>query len=470
MSGTYSITFNTCTNGFKTMCFDGNTSINDIFTQYAKSIGIQNSLNDYMFFANGEKITINSSTKIINSSLKGTTVLVVEKEAFGICDDEEELDKINKKEFKNRNCKNWGKSLQDTLSDMALFGCITRKVIKNTLSIKGNSLISYEEAINKSKNDSQLFTLGILAKYLNNLGILTLIENNYENINEKYKNMSIAVLQFIFNGLIFKKKYYLSFKLSAEKINNLFQPYTKYQDDFKNNLINAISEIYGIPKKEIIISSPIHDEYYLLMVIINNEKVTITKEVLMNKFQSIPDLCQLISVKKENIIDGIILNRSMLDPEGDNKDGGWGYYEKRGGEDYLPPEGWDRYGLSVTNRYDNCNNDWLSYDNREGEWCIAYGWLSYNKDTIDLSQYENDNDIKHKGKKVGKGIYCSQDPEVMENYTEAVEIKGEKYKLGLMLRVNPSNIRCPENKEDLWVVDGFSDDIRPYGILIQKIS
>ena len=464
------ITFNEATCGIKTLDCEGSTLVYDIFLQFVKFVDIKSSLKDYMFLSGGIQIdidTIDPSEKIINSPYKNSTILVCRRETWGI---EEDIDKISRKEFKSRNCRNWTASIKEILLNMANYGSITSKLIENTLAAGGKSFMLYEEAINKKDEDSHLFILGILAKYLNNLGILTVIEKNYNNISEKYKNMSSAVLQFIFNGLISKQKYYLTFNFSKEKMKNLYKPDSIQKNNFHNNLIDAISKLYGITSEEIIVSNPIYNKYYLLIVIINDEQINLTKQDLMKKFQHIPDLCELISVEKKNIIDGIILNKCMLDPKGDNKDGGWGYYEKRGGEDYLPPEGWDRYGLNVYNKYDNCNNDWLSYDNRKGEWCIAYGWLTYNKDTTYLNQYENDKDIKHNREKVGKGIYCSQDPEVMEEYTEAVEIKGEKYKLGLMLRVNPSKIRCPENKDDLWVVDGFSDDIRPYGILIQKIE
>ena len=119
-------------------------------------------------------------------------------------------------------------------------------------------------------------------------------------------------------------------------------------------------------------------------------------------------------------------------------------------------------------KYDNHNNDWLSNDNRKGEWCIAYSWLSYDKNGVNLNHhYENCDDARNKGKKVGKGIYCSQNPEIMEEFTEAVKVGNQNYKLGLMLRVNPTKIRNPVDKE-FWVVNGNSDEIRPYGILIQK--
>ena len=128
------------------------------------------------------------------------------------------------------------------------------------------------------------------------------------------------------------------------------------------------------------------------------------------------------------------------------------------------------YRIFFYNKYDNLNNDWLSHKKIEGEWCVAYSWITYSKEGSNLNEkYENDNDIRNKGHKVGKGIYCSQTPDNMENYIQAIEINGQKYKLGLMLRVIPKKIRSPESKDELWVVNGNPDEIRPYGILIKKL-
>ena len=97
---------------------------------------------------------------------------------------------------------------------------------------------------------------------------------------------------------------------------------------------------------------------------------------MQNSFIS-NDSYHLTNFEEKPIIEAIRLNRSMLDKRGINKsDNQWGYNEKRGGFDYFPPVGMHRYGLKVFGRYDNGNNDWLSYDNRSGEWSIAYSGLS----------------------------------------------------------------------------------------------
>ena len=468
----YKVTFNYY-KGLKTMNFKGNLTIKEMISQYAKSIGeSEKTMSSFLFLAEGKPLQIDSNENLLKTIHNEVTILVLDDEALG--NDEEELkennsmEKINRNQFRRRNCRDTDKNIEGILTDMAIFGCLTKKIIENSNSIGVNSFMSVNEAIQKGEKDSELFTLGVFGKYLSNLGINTVIDRNSGPINEKYINLTNTVLEFIFNGLIFKKKFYLYFSLNANKKKILFDSKI-HQNNFKNNVINEISKLYCISQKDIIITNLVHDKYYLLLVLLKDDKISLTKEELMKQFQFVPDLCDLVNVKKENIIEGIILNKRMLDANGNNKDGGWEYYAKRGGEDYLPPEGWDRYGINVFNKYDNRNNDWLMSDNRKGEWCIAYSWLSYAKNSFNLGQkYSNEMDRKHKGKKVGNGICYSQNPELMNDFTETINIKGKEYKLGLMVRVNPEKIRSPVSNEEIWVVGGHPDEIRPYGILIKE--
>ena len=162
------------------------------------------------------------------------------------------------------------------------------------------------------------------------------------------------------------------------------------------------------------------------------------------------------------------LNRSMLDSMGNNKsDINWGYNEKRGGEPYYPPVGCHRYGLRVFDKYDGQNNDWLSYDNRPGEWCIAYSSL-YGSSKNNENIYENEKDLRT-GKRVGSGVCCYTKCEIMMEKTEIINANGVNYKMGLMLRVKPDKIRKPECDKNIWILNGTVGEIRPYGILLKKV-
>ena len=158
----------------------------------------------------------------------------------------------------------------------------------------------------------------------------------------------------------------------------------------------------------------------------------------------------------------------MLEPSRNNKDDNkWGKNEKRAGEMYNPPFGWHKYALKVFNRYDNNNNDWLDCQGNSGEWCIGYCPITGINRKIEQT-YENDDDTKHPGKKVGIGVYCSSQPKTMEDNTEEININGSIYKVGFMIRLKPDKIRCPKTEDDIWVVNGNDNEFRPYGILIKK--
>ena len=170
------------------------------------------------------------------------------------------------------------------------------------------------------------------------------------------------------------------------------------------------------------------------------------------------------------------LSRYMLNSEANKSN--WGNGGKRGGFDYKPPYGWIGIGLKVWDKYDYGNNDWLAHNGNKNEWAVAY--QTVNERTIrpildggfkpsPHQVYEDSEDIYHKGNKVGKGIYCSPNADIMEEYCrESIEINGKKYKMGLMLRVKQDKIRCPSEELNYWVLN--SDEIRPYRILLKEIQ
>ena len=158
---------------------------------------------------------------------------------------------------------------------------------------------------------------------------------------------------------------------------------------------------------------------------------------------------------------------------------------------YYSPEGWIGIGLKVANRFEN--DVWLGMNNSKGEWCVAYHGVGYgqNSDKVkgiagliykggfkagDGQLHKNCPDQFHPGHKVGEGVYCTDKITGAEKYAGIVDLKGQKYKLVIMSRVNPDKRRhcdiCLDSKEpnNYWVVDGTTDDIRPYRILYKKVS
>ena len=84
-------------------------------------------------------------------------------------------------------------------------------------------------------------------------------------------------------------------------------------------------------------------------------------------------------------------------------------------------------------------------------------------------------DQYHPGKKVGPGVYCTPTIKTAgDQYAGKSNINGTNYKTVLMVRVKPSAIRhcdsCSDSRapHNYWVVNGTTDEIRPYRILYQK--
>ena len=206
---------------------------------------------------------------------------------------------------------------------------------------------------------------------------------------------------------------------------------------------------------------------------------------LINKFKDEKDeLSKLKKIEFGIILCGCKLNKRMLDYRGNNKDGGWaGIGEKRGGEEYIPPIGWIGYGLKVIDYY--IDNTWLGKSNCQGEWCVAYIGVGRDQSPEKVNMIigsiirggfkpslwgksENDEDLRHPGKKCGRGVYCSPDINYAEAYAGITELDGEKYKCVLMVRVNPEKIRQSEAWPKEYILEASSDEIRPYRILLKK--
>ncbi len=56
-----------------------------------------------------------------------------------------------------------------------------------------------------------------------------------------------------------------------------------------------------------------------------------------------------------------------------------------------------------------------------------------------------------------------------EKYAGIIDVYDRKYKIVIMVRVKPDVIRqCRENN-NYWILNGTSDEIRPYRILFKEV-
>ena len=420
---------------------------------------------------------------------------------------EEMLRKLKKKEilkrqFELRNdqkliqSKNDEKNIEkvkEVLEHMCILGRIMKEEILEEKQKNPEKFISIEEAIKEEKKNEGIFCLGLLAKNLENLGITTAIEK-IPNQEEESEGASNTVLQFIMNGMIEKKKYDLHFDCGEERNKELLNNKNE-QEKFNKKLRKKISLEYNIPEEEIILTNPQKGSYHIQLIFQTNDfnDDSLNLDKLKDKCKNdkeFGELSNLKQVHKSLIMEGCKLSKDMVDARG-NRKSGWGVGEKRGGFKYTPPfKGWIGYGLKVWDRYDGTNNDWLAYNGNKNEWAVAYHGIGVKlEDNFTLETatksiivggfkagkgqyYKNDDDARHPGNKVGIGVYCSPDPKVMEEYAKGSKsetiVNGKKFIMGFMMRVKPDKIRYSKSKPDYWVLNGTTDEMRPYRIMVKE--
>ena len=393
--------------------------------------------------------------------------------------DNNNLNIINEKRSNDKfEEKDINEKINDLLESMCIYGNITKKEIIEEKQKNPQKFISTSDALQLEKDDQNLFALGLLSSNLKNIGIETAIEK--ENNNDELEE-STTCLQFIFNGLVQKKKYEFCFELEEKRSENLLNSGNEFEK-FKNDLIKKINKKYPIPEDKIIVTFPQKGSFKVQVIFQSDEYNELDIEDLKQKFindEEFKDLKNLKEIHSEIIMGGCKLSKNQLDQNG-NISEDWSKMEYHGKRPYNPPLGWIGIGLKVRNKYEN--DEWLRCSNSEDEWLVAYhviGRSLGNYQVIDKleniinstfkrisGQFHKDcDDINNPGNKIGEGVYCTPNIDLASQYCESLEINGQSYKTVLMVKVNPKAIRLCNCNENYWVVNGTSDEIRPYMIL-----
>ena len=422
---------------------------------------------------------------------------------------QKELRSTKFKSINNNNERQKKLKIKQVLEDMCQVGNIMKQEIIETKKSNPKAYISIKEAT-KDKN-KDIFCLGLLANALENIGIITAIERGHNYNENNNKGESLIVLQFLMNGMLEKKKYDMSFDFGKKENNKLLNDKNE-QEVFDNNLKNKISDEYGIPEDDIIITHPPQkgNHYNIQLIFHSNEFNDLDLKQFRQKFKNDDTLCYLKDIQTTLIMEGCKLSQDMLDSRGNRYDNFVDYEEanksrdtydsfdnyevknkgKRGGYDYYPPYGWKGFGLSVLGKYDNGNDDWIASNGNKNEWAVAYHGIG-SKNAFKLEDAVNnivtkgfkigqarafknddDDDLNHKGQKVSIGIYCSPKPSVMDDNakwskTDTI-VNGKRYKVGFMMRVKPGKIRISSSFKDYWVLNPTTDEMRPYRILVKE--
>ena len=379
--------------------------------------------------------------------------------------------------------------INQLLEEMSIYGEITKKEIEKQKLVNPHQYMSIEEAFAKGKEKNnfgfrnQYFILSILAKALMSQGCTVVIEKDLPKYVDK-NNEIYTTVQFLVNGMYNFKKYIFHFDFGEEKNYELLKD-LKIQKHFNMKLKKKLLYLFGLKENDIIMSDPRLGSYTITSIIKKEKFNELTKEQLFQELLKDKEFERIKEIEHSILLSGCKLNPHMLDSVGNNKDGGWGINEKRGGLPYSPPLGWDGYGLRVLNRFDKGDNKWLGHKNEKGEWSVAYHGMGNavggsqimgrsnnfgfnNLNSGIKKQFEYSNDINHQGEKVGEGIYVTPNPKVMEQFCGTYKCGDKNYKIGFMTRVYPQKMRIPAENQDYWVINGTDNEIRPYRILIKE--
>ena len=378
-----------------------------------------------------------------------------------------------------KQCKINPKEYTESLSTM---GSNLNDLIIYEIFHEPQKFIQISDSLNEDE-ESSIFIQKILAKQLQDNNITTVIKKE-----KNESNLSSTLLQLIISGDIYKKVINIEYNYDKEREAEIL-----YDENEKKKFINSkklqLSKILNIPINQIYFGN--------LREGTNSADVsTSINENCEELIKKIKDNDKEISkIKCESLIKACILDPSMFDPKGD-RFSGWGIGQKRGPpkylKDYIPPLKFKGYGLKVSKVYDNGNDTWLSMDNIEGEWYIAYHGTGGNEIVNKIMNegfkagegqvYKNADNInpltKNIMEKCGVGVYCTPQIDEAESYSGGVEFNGKSYKLVFMCRVNPYKVRFAKGSNDYWIVSGdqigsqsskkYDDEIRPYRILLRE--
>ena len=427
----------------------------------------------------------NTNDIVINASIKEEVANELKQK---VLDNQQHLRQI-KQTFEEIPDKEKNQQINNVLEDMCIYGAITKQEIKEEKQKHPEKFIETSQALNMENENQGIFALGLLSNNLEELGIETAIEKEG---NPDDNNAGITLMQFISNGMITKKKYDLHFEFGDQRNNELLNDKNEFEK-FKENLKLKLSKDHNIPPEKIIVTLPQKGSFHVQVIFQSDEFNNLDKKEFIEKFKNDPEFKELSNLKdihEDVIMGGVKLRADMLDPAG-NRNDGWGIGEQRGGKDYDPPIGWNGIGLKVTNKFDNGDNTWIGMNNSKGEWCVAYHGVGTGQSSDKVKAvtgiivgtqfkagwrqaHSECPDQFHPGQKVGDGVYCTPTIKTAEKYAGVSTIKGVNYKTVLMVRVKPSALRhcdiCSDSRapNNYWVVNGTTDEIRPYRILYKK--
>jgi hypothetical protein len=313
--------------------------------------------------------------------------------------------------------------------------------------------------------------LGYLGSELCVRGIKTYIERTATNI---------PLREIIFKVLASRVATQINYKITIkdEEMRSIFEKNNIYWLDFLEKLKTRISKRFDVAEKDIHFFGHKIDNLEVNIVVYNQRVYLLESFLKKLKFK----------VSKFTLLKYCILSPCMFEADYCKDEKEWPKKNLvRGGRKYEPPYGW--YGLSL--KIKNKGNDaWLGNSNGQGEWAVAYHGMQKGKLNIFdrilsvmngdfkdevgkiCKNTENVEKVtKNKYPNCGEGVLLCPNIEDAAKYADVTSIGffSLRFQFSFMARVNPNKIRTPLGVPVKYVLDGNSDELRPYRLLIKII-
>ena len=270
------------------------------------------------------------------------------------------------------------------------------------------------------------------------------------------------------------------YKICLENVNDVIT----FEQDFEKwflfleNIKTRISKILNVSEDDIYIfgHNLVKLQAYFL---IYNRKI--------NNFDNLSKNLKL-KIIASTFLNNVILSTSLFNMEFSKDKNDWPEKNlKRGGRQYFPPYGWIGIALNIKDKYKEKNNKWIGKINKEGEWTVAYHGVGkgnvFNKvlNIINSNlkegsgqlykELDNNEETKDEYISCGEGVYVSPKIEEAMKYADKISLGNSnlKFKIVIMVRVNPNKIRSPGGSPAFWILNGKDEEIRPYRILIKTV-
>ena len=201
-------------------------------------------------------------------------------------------EQLNSRQNRTNQINNNTADTKKLIENMCVLSDITKNEIIEEKKKNPEKFIKTEDALKSTDKKSPLFVMGLIAKSLENNGVVTAIEKESDN-NLEEANTS---LQFMVNGLGKKKKYDLHFGVDEKRADVLLNN-KEEQDKFIDKLRKKLSKEYNIPEDDIIITNPQRGSFQL-SVIFKSQDFSLKKEDLLQKFKNEPELGTLKDIEK----------------------------------------------------------------------------------------------------------------------------------------------------------------------------